>query len=338
MESKQNLTTNPFLLIRQKYWGNKVEEQRLWLLAYISICVLVGTMLMCFGVFGPSHYVPKLINMGVFIGVLSLNLLFMYGHVSLYYTLGWVMVLIEVSLGTGIVSSVIPGPFYSVDRAMADLAMSLILAICAINGYFRYAALVVGILSLGCYVVGLQFTTDTFLSNFFPFYLFLVVTGVSLGYVMVNNVTSLNDEKETLQRFSKQVRDNLDLTPDQLNALLELSSETAPTMERKADLFDLLGEKAKLRLFERVKDVIDRRRMQIDLLEQVLPELSKTELAICRLVLHEKKLSEMCMLLGKTKSNITCQRSHIRSKLGLNPEDDLREKLLERLNDQMLKG
>lgn len=337
METKQNLTTNPFLLIRRKYWGNKVEEQRLWLLAYISICVLVGTMLMCLGAFGPSHYIPKLINIGVFIGVLSLNLLFTYGHISLYYALGWVMVLIEVSLGTGIVSSVMPGPYYSVNRAMADLSMSLILTICAVNGYFRYASLLVATMSLACYVVGLQFTTDTFLSNFFPFYLFLVVVGVSLGYVVSHNVQTLNNEKEDLQRFSKRVRDNLNLTPDQLNALLELSAEPLPSVEREADLFDLLGEKAKLRLFKRVKDVIDGRRLQIDLLEQILPELSKTELAICRLVLHEKKLSEMCTLLGKTKSNITCQRSHIRAKLGLNPEDDLREKLIERLNRLVLK-
>ena len=46
-------------------------------------------------------------------------------------------------------------------------------------------------------------------------------------------------------------------------------------------------------------------------------------------MLQGYKLKEMCELLGKTESNVTCQRSNIRAKLGLKRGDDLRACLLE---------
>lgn len=331
MKNKEPVRENPFKMVKERYWGNKVDEQRLWLLAYVSLCAMVGTLLMCFELFGPSPLWTKIVHLIVFISVLSINLLFMYGHMRLHTALSMVLLASEFSLLSGFVASVLPLESLSITRAMTDLTMMLVLGICAVHAYLRYMSLVVCVLAISTYVTVLQYTANEFLSNYFPFYLFLAITGVALGYVMVRNVNSLSKENQTLHQRSERMEATLDLSSEQLTALMELSGEQAPAPVRQADLFDRLGPKAKLRLFERVSEVIESRRTQMDTLQLVFPELSKTELSICRLVIQDKRLGEICMLLGKTKGNVTCHRSHIRSKLGLSPDDDLRDKLLERL-------
>ena len=337
MKTQKSSSRNPFLIVRKRYFGNKVNEQRLMLLAYISVCTFIGVILADFGILGSISLVPKILNIAVFIAVLSLNLMFTYGHLSLYNTLGLVMIAAEVSLGVGFVFNVVPGDGFSQNRAMADLSISLVLGVCAVHAYLRFTSMIVCAMAMLCYVVGLHYTDNSFLSNFFPYFLFLAITGVLLGVVMVKNVNSLNDENKDLHQQTRRMSENFDLTPEQLNALVELSAEASPTKERQAELFELLGAKAKHRLFQRVSEVLNSRRTQLDLLERMLPELSQSELMICRLILRGKRLSEICMLLGKSKSNVTCQRAHIRAKLGLKPEDDLKNKLLERLDTVILK-
>lgn len=48
-------------------------------------------------------------------------------------------------------------------------------------------------------------------------------------------------------------------------------------------------------------------------------------------MLHGDKLKDICEKLNKSKGNITSQRVHIRSKLGLGPKDNLAEALRRRM-------
>jgi transcriptional regulator len=58
---------------------------------------------------------------------------------------------------------------------------------------------------------------------------------------------------------------------------------------------------------------------------QIFPELTPSEIEICRLVILGKGLKEVCRELSKVESNITSQRRHIRIKLGLQPSDNLKK-------------
>lgn len=63
-------------------------------------------------------------------------------------------------------------------------------------------------------------------------------------------------------------------------------------------------------------------------LRRIFPEFSETQLSIAQLIIQGKRTSEICRLLDKTEGNITAQRTHIRTKMGLRPEENLRESLL----------
>lgn len=60
------------------------------------------------------------------------------------------------------------------------------------------------------------------------------------------------------------------------------------------------------------------------------PMLTPTELDVCRMVEQGKTLRQIADAMGKTTSNISTVRGNIRKKLGLSPEEDLREYLVKR--------
>lgn len=68
-------------------------------------------------------------------------------------------------------------------------------------------------------------------------------------------------------------------------------------------------------------------------LNRRFPEFSETQLSIASLIIQDKTVPEICNALGKTEGNVTVQRSRIRSKLGLRPEDNLREALLRAISE-----
>lgn len=61
--------------------------------------------------------------------------------------------------------------------------------------------------------------------------------------------------------------------------------------------------------------------------DELCADLTNSEIQICKLVLQDKSLKEICILLDKTESNITSQRSHIRKKLNMDRKDDLKRTL-----------
>ena len=65
--------------------------------------------------------------------------------------------------------------------------------------------------------------------------------------------------------------------------------------------------------------------MDTSMPSQIFPELTPSEIEICRLVILGKGLKEVCRELSKVESNITSQRRHIRIKLGLQPSDNLKK-------------
>lgn len=63
-----------------------------------------------------------------------------------------------------------------------------------------------------------------------------------------------------------------------------------------------------------------------------LPQLTPTELEVCRLVLKGMSQKEIAVATNKSLSNIGTVRGNIRRKLGLGTNEELRDGLVRRLN------
>ena len=65
-----------------------------------------------------------------------------------------------------------------------------------------------------------------------------------------------------------------------------------------------------------------------------IPDLTHSELEICRLIVQGKKLDDIARLLNKSTSNINTQRSNIRRKLELKAEDNLCDFIVSKIKDK----
>ncbi|MEG1660470.1 MAG: LuxR family transcriptional regulator, partial [Bacteroides sp.] len=104
--------------------------------------------------------------------------------------------------------------------------------------------------------------------------------------------------------------------------------------EKTAKLLELLGGAAEQQIRKNVTYYLKQSAIEFEKLNERLPELTTSEIEICSLILKEKKLKELSQELGKSPSNITCQRTNIRSKLGLKKEENLHQFLIKRMEKQ----
>lgn len=98
-----------------------------------------------------------------------------------------------------------------------------------------------------------------------------------------------------------------------------------------SDFFDRLDECTEANLIRAVEHRVDQRRMQHADISAVIPTLTPTEKEVRRLIIGGKMINEIASILNKTPNNISTVRIHIRKKLGLGTNEDLKDALLKSL-------
>lgn len=149
---------------------------------------------------------------------------------------------------------------------------------------------------------------------------------MAVGFLMVVYVYSYN--RSQITKGLRQPR--------------EVSQEEKRALETIADLKDLSGEKSeglisrlspatRERIVHHASERLRKKELDDIAWDLLCSTLTASEKQICKLILEGHTLKEICMTLNKTESNITSQRSHIRKKLNMNREDDLRRTLETRM-------
>jgi DNA-binding CsgD family transcriptional regulator len=119
----------------------------------------------------------------------------------------------------------------------------------------------------------------------------------------------------------------------QFRAYVELAKSRYTDSVKINEILSFMSEQQRWRLMETVSEYITLKNTGIDKMEHVFPELSKAEHELCRLILAGWKQRDILAHTGKTRSNITSTRTHIRRKLGLQPEEDLKRYLQKRMEE-----
>ncbi|CDD82832.1 transcriptional regulator LuxR family [Bacteroides sp. CAG:462] len=171
------------------------------------------------------------------------------------------------------------------------------------------------------------------------------ITGIFAGVVGVFVLVWLMGTRliELLTELSK-TNDEMKVTQREIFSLFRMDKAALLSVAHLAGKQDLSPQQTG-KLLERIADPEDEEQVDRDLagwyeqhrtdaslLEQVFPMLSPSQREICKLIVEGYKLREICEVLGKTESNVTCQRSNIRARLQLDKADNLREVLQARLD------
>lgn len=150
-----------------------------------------------------------------------------------------------------------------------------------------------------------------------------------VGYMLIVFV-SLFDTKDS----ARGLRLPNNVTKEQQRAIDMLINLNDCNIGKKISFLSRLSEEQQEELMRKMKDYYQEQQAETANFQAAFPSLTNSEVEICKLVAKGKTLKEVCAILGKEKSNITCQRTHIRRKLGLDKNEDLRDALIRGLGEK----
>ena len=202
--------------------------------------------------------------------------------------------------------------------------------IVALSAFLNRITQISAVMAIVTYILCIGITNDSVLKDYAFMLLVVLVFFGFLGFRIAKNAERLENENLTLRQDEAELLHILRLNKEQVKAYIKLASGRHNT-EHTRRLLDLLGERSQRNLLANVIEFLQTRETEKNKIAQALPELTPSEMDICQLILRNKKLGEVCAILGKTESNISTQRANIRRKLKMKPSDNLQEVLEQRM-------
>ena len=225
-------------------------------------------------------------------------------------------------------------PEHFLQLVLINQMMSLMAVVFLVMSFVKYTPFVVATVSVTAYG-GLAHNLDEpALWNFFAFFIVVEYLLCILGELLRRNVLSVQTENATLHYRETALMHAVRLNEREIEGYLRMSRNDHPSADDVDRLFAMLTPKSQRNLIKTVRLYLKGHLMDDNDLPRLLPMLTKTETDVCNLILQGKTMSEIGMLLGKTEKNVGVVRTHIRRKLAVPADGDLRKWLMEVLIDK----
>ncbi len=147
-----------------------------------------------------------------------------------------------------------------------------------------------------------------------------------VGFLMVIYVYTYNRS-----RITKGLRQPQEASPEEKKALETIANLKDISDLKAAGLIERLTPETRKRIVQHASEHLRKKELDELAWDMICSTLTASEKQICKLILEGHPLKEICSKLNKSESNITSQRSHIRKKLGMTREEDLRRTLEARI-------
>lgn len=181
-------------------------------------------------------------------------------------------------------------------------------------------------------LVGRMISSEVMSSQFIPL-LILVMTFLWIYAIIIRSLyDSVTREIDDYKSLQTSILEMFNMSRTEMASLVHLCLKSGhnPDLDRK--MVAKLSEQTRHNLIGLQEYLLNERRDRKINLSVIFPQLTATELDVCRLVLKGKTLREIAEALDKTMSNIGTVRGNIRRKLGLTTDEDLRAALLRRIS------
>lgn len=210
--------------------------------------------------------------------------------------------------------------------------LSLLLIMISIVANLKYCPAVISGISIVTYFVCLFLSREPALLTFLPVYLVVLVGVIIYDTLAMRGAQFLEAENLNLKEELTDFMRITGLTVEDIREIMQLSEGSANKTEKTRNLLNSMDARVRENIVGGVLAVKAQNDSSREQLLTVFPELTPSQISIAQLILQDKKLTEICRILGKTENNVSAQRSKIRSVLGLAPETQLKDALEERLN------
>lgn len=217
---------------------------------------------------------------------------------------------------------------YSYQRLliMSNVKLSMLFTMIPVCAYMYRVSLQLSVLAVAAYVACVGLTHGPFLKSYLPFVVLMFVMMSLLGRLLHKNFKSLQTKHDLLKSEEAELLNSLQVSREELYAFAKLVSSSKKG-EINNSLLDVLGEQTKDNLYSALAAHFREAQSQSESIREYFPELTNSELIICSLILQDNTVSQISDKLCRTTGNVTSQRSKIRSKLGLDKDENLKDAL-----------
>ncbi len=243
----------------------------------------------------------------------------------------FILISIHVEIGIEIIyCSTIDGYPYQRLLIMGNIILSVLFTMFSVCAYMSKTTVQISLISVLSYTVCVFITNGPFLINYLPIIVIIFTVKSLFGKLLHKNICCLQQENDMLKKEETMLIKSLQINREELFAFAQLISKDNPA-ENVNLLLGIIGEKTRKTLFTALDVHLKEEKSRLEIIRKIYPELSPSELSICRLILQDKTVSQICEELHRSSGNITCQRANIRAKMGLKKGDNLKESLRERM-------
>ena len=157
----------------------------------------------------------------------------------------------------------------------------------------------------------------------------LCIFTCALAVISRRGLHKIQQENKDYQDTHNSILTAFNMNQSELIAYLQICRAKEPNSKYVDMLLSQLNEQSKHNLVHAAMVLKKKHDAQQLELSKCFPSLTHTELEVSRLVVEGKTLGEIALIMGKTTTNISTVRGNVRKKLGLQPSEDLVEKLKE---------
>lgn len=212
---------------------------------------------------------------------------------------------------------------------MLNQMISLLAVVFLVMCFVKYTPYVVTAISLTAYVSVASYLKEPALWNIFGFFLGAQFFLCMLGELLRQNVQHVQAENTDLHQRETTLMRVVRMNEREIEGYLRIANNDSPMPEDTDRLFAMLSPKSQRNLVNAMRLHLKNHLMDDIDIAQLFPVLTKSEADVCNLILQGKKRGEICHLLEKKENNIDVVRAHIRKKLDIPSDIDLRKFLMD---------
>jgi DNA-binding CsgD family transcriptional regulator len=217
---------------------------------------------------------------------------------------------------------------FACQLTLANMVFCHALVIVAAITYVRYLPVMLAVVSLIAFGLSCWLMQDKNMISFFPVLGSVILLSSILGEVIYRRIRTLEKENRECEEEMLNVSNFLRIDRNELRKLIGKMKPDSTEPEQTTYVLKLLGKRSEELLLRKAQQVLSMERRSIPLLLDKFPSITPAEREICSLILQGKSILGISELTGKSVSNITSTRSHIRQKLGLDKSANLKDELM----------
>lgn len=308
-------------------FNSLIERLRIVVYYYTSAGFLLGIIFYWCG-FGPQLPFYSVANAFHAICILFLLLAYRARYISITTAFTIFTITTQVEISSVMIYMAHIGSPNSIEIILGTMALSGVVLMLSLLTFIPCLPYLQAFLTLVGYVTSILIIKDHSLLNFFNIFLVPLTFITLISNRIIRTVSALSRENNEFREQQDTLLTFLHIDKANLLGLIKLLKNKKLTDQQTGELLSLLGKDTETYILTQVRKMVEKEYHHFHLLEEHAPTLTPSEREVCRLILLDKTISEICHALQKAESTITSTRSHIRSKLGLSKNDNLKSVLL----------